>query len=136
MLSISQADIEARLLFDNPWWGTDAAAVPFRDLPKREYLVPFYDLATDRSVRRAIVLLGLCTRPDTFNSFAMLSKEVRLITSAFFTRSEYEAALDALDAGAAQPRLLITDTIALDQTPVRFEALRTRGHDCKVLIAP
>ena len=86
--------------------------------------------------RGTIVLLGLCTRPDTFNSFAMLSKEVRLITSAFFTRSEYEAALDALDAGAAQPRLLITDTIALDQTPVRFEALRTRGHDCKVLIAP
>jgi uncharacterized protein len=58
MLSISQADIEARLLFDNPWWGADAAAVPFRDLPKREYLVPFYELATDRSVRRAIVLLG------------------------------------------------------------------------------
>ena len=58
MLSISQTDIEARLLFDNPWWGTDAAAVPFRELPKREYLVPFYELATDRSVRRAIVLLG------------------------------------------------------------------------------
>ena len=58
MLSISQADIEARLLFDNPWWGTVAGAVPFSDLPKREYLVPFYKLATDRSVRRAIVLLG------------------------------------------------------------------------------
>ncbi len=58
MLSISQADIEARLLFDNPWWGPDASSVPFRDLPKREYLAPFYELATDRSVRRAIVLLG------------------------------------------------------------------------------
>ncbi len=58
MLSISQADIEARLLFDNPWWGADTAAVPFRDLPRREYLHPFYELATDRSVRRAIVLLG------------------------------------------------------------------------------
>lgn len=34
--------------------------------------------------RGTILLLGLCTRPDTFNSFAMLSKEVRLITSAFF----------------------------------------------------
>jgi (R,R)-butanediol dehydrogenase/meso-butanediol dehydrogenase/diacetyl reductase len=37
--------------------------------------------------RGTILLLGLCTRPDTFNSFAMLSKEVRLVTSAFFTRS-------------------------------------------------
>ena len=54
MLSISQSDIDARLLFDNPWWGPDAAAVPFRDLPKREYLAPFHDLATDRRIRRAI----------------------------------------------------------------------------------
>ena len=60
----------------------------------------------------------------------------RLITSAFFTRQEYEAALDALNAGAAEPRLLVTDTISLADTPARFEALRTRTHDCKVLIAP
>ncbi len=86
--------------------------------------------------RGTILLLGLCTRPDTFNSFAMLSKEVRLITSAFFTRGEYEAALDVLDAGAAEPRMLITDTITLDETPVYFEALRTRTHACKILIAP
>jgi (R,R)-butanediol dehydrogenase/meso-butanediol dehydrogenase/diacetyl reductase len=86
--------------------------------------------------RGTILLLGLCTRPDTFNSFAMLSKEVRLITSAFFTRQEYEAALDALDAGAAEPRHLVTGPIALDDTPERFEALRRRTYDCKVLIAP
>jgi len=86
--------------------------------------------------RGTILLLGLCTRPDTFNSFAMLSKEVRLITSAFFTRQEYEAALDALNAGATEPRALVTDTISLADTPARFEALRQRSHDCKVLIAP
>ena len=86
--------------------------------------------------RGTICLLGLCTRPDTFNSFAMLSKEVRLITSAFFTRQEYEEALDALDAGAAEPRALVTDTISLADTPARFEALRKRAHECKVLIAP
>jgi (R,R)-butanediol dehydrogenase / meso-butanediol dehydrogenase / diacetyl reductase len=86
--------------------------------------------------RGTILLLGLCTKPDTFNSFAMLSKEVRLITSAFFTRGEYEAALDALNAGAAEPRLLVTDTISLADTPAIFEALRHRTHACKVLIAP
>jgi (R,R)-butanediol dehydrogenase/meso-butanediol dehydrogenase/diacetyl reductase len=83
-----------------------------------------------------IVLLGLCTRPDTFNSFAMLSKQVKLVTSAFFTRQEYEAALDALDRGAVEPRLLVTDTIALDATPDVFESLRKRTHQCKVLIDP
>lgn len=86
--------------------------------------------------RGTIVLLGLCTVPDTFNSFAMLSKEVRLVTSAFFTAHEYHAALDALDRGAAEPRLLVTETIPLASTPTVFEALRKRTEQCKVLIAP
>ena len=86
--------------------------------------------------RGTILLLGLCTRPDTFNSFAMLSKEVRLVTSAFFTRGEYEAALDALDRGAAEPRALVTGTLTLDEVPEGFEALKRRTHQCKVLIAP
>lgn len=86
--------------------------------------------------RGTILLLGLCTAPDIFNSFAMLSKEVRLVTSAFFTRGEYEAALDALDSGAAEPRLLVTDTITLENVPETFEVLRHRTHQCKVLIAP
>ncbi len=83
-----------------------------------------------------ITLLGLCTRPDSINSFAMLSKQVKLVTSAFFTRQEYEAALDALDRGAVEPRLLVTDTISLAATPDVFESLRKRTHQCKVLIDP
>lgn len=86
--------------------------------------------------RGSIVLLGLCSQPDTFNSFAMLSKEIRLITSAFFTRGEYEAALDALDRGAAEPRALVTETVSLTNTPDMFESLKKRTHQCKVLIAP
>jgi (R,R)-butanediol dehydrogenase/meso-butanediol dehydrogenase/diacetyl reductase len=86
--------------------------------------------------RGTILLLGLCTRPDTFNSFAMLSKEVRLVTSAFFTVPEYRASLDALAEGAIEPRLLVTDTISLAETPDVFESLKRRTSQCKVLIAP
>lgn len=86
--------------------------------------------------RGTILLLGLCTRPDTFNSFAMLSKEVRLVTSAFFTVAEYEAALAALERGAAEPRELISGTVTLDEVPVMFERLKQRSGECKVLIAP
>ncbi len=86
--------------------------------------------------RGTILLLGLCTRPDTFNSFAMLSKEVKLVTSAFFTVPEYEASLDALAQGAIEPRLLVTDTIALAETPEVYESLKRRTNQCKVLIAP
>lgn len=86
--------------------------------------------------RGTVLLLGLCTRPDAINSFAMLSKEVRLVTSAFFTVPEYQASLDALAEGAMEPRLLVTDTIALDATPEVFESLKRRTGQCKVLIAP
>jgi (R,R)-butanediol dehydrogenase/meso-butanediol dehydrogenase/diacetyl reductase len=86
--------------------------------------------------RGTILLLGLCTQPDTFNSFAMLSKEVRLVTSAFFTTQEYEAALAALESGALEPRALVTDTNALADTPTVFESLKRRSGQCKVLIAP
>ncbi len=87
-------------------------------------------------VKGTVLILGLCTRPDTLVPFEVLSKEIRLQTSAFFKRQEYEAALDALDAGAAQPRLLVSDTIGLEQVPASFEALKSRTHHCKVLIAP
>ncbi len=86
--------------------------------------------------RGTILLLGLCTRPDTFNSFAMLAKEVRLVTSAFFTVPEYRASLDTLAEGAIEPRRLVTDTISLTDTPTVFESLKRRTHQCKVLIAP
>lgn len=86
--------------------------------------------------RGTILLLGLCTKPDTFNSFAMLSKEIRLVTSAFFTVQEYRAALDALAEGAIEPRLLVTETITLDAVPEIFESLKQRTSQCKVLIAP
>jgi len=86
--------------------------------------------------RGTILLLGLCTRPDTFNSFAMLSKEVRLVTSAFFTVAEYQASLDALAEGAIEPRLMITETIPLNAVPEVYESLKRRTEQCKVLIAP
>ncbi len=86
--------------------------------------------------RGTILLLGLCTKPDTFNSFAMLSKEAKLVTSAFFTVPEYQAALDALAGGAIEPRLLVTDTITLESVPEVYEGLKRRTEQCKVLIAP
>jgi len=87
-------------------------------------------------IKGTVLILGLCTRPETFVPFVALSKEIRLQTSAFFKRQEYESALDALDAGAAEPRALVTDTINLDAVPDVFESLKKRTHQCKVLIAP
>lgn len=87
-------------------------------------------------VKGTVLVLGLCTRPETFVPFVALSKEVRIQTSAFFKRQEYEAALDALNAGVTEARALITDTISLEAVPDVFESLKKRTHQCKVLIAP
>ena len=87
-------------------------------------------------IKGTVVILGLCTQPDTLVPFVALSKEVRLQTSAFFTRQEYEHALDVLNAGVAEPRALVTDTVPLDAVPDTFETLRRRTHQCKVMIAP
>ena len=86
--------------------------------------------------RGTILLLGLCTKPDTLHTFPMLTKEVKLVTSAFFTVPEYQAALDALEAGAVEPRVMVTETISLADTPDVYESLKRRTEQCKVLIAP
>jgi (R,R)-butanediol dehydrogenase/meso-butanediol dehydrogenase/diacetyl reductase len=49
-------------------------------------------------IKGTVVILGLCSQPDSFVPFVALSKEVRLQTSAFFTRQEYEMSLDVLNA--------------------------------------
>lgn len=87
-------------------------------------------------VKGTIVMLGLCSRPDTFVPFDMLSKEIRLLTAAFFHQQEFEASLDMLNSGTVAPQSMVTDTIGLIQTPEVFERLKKRTHECKVLIDP
>lgn len=81
-----------------------------------------------------VLVQGLCTRPDSFIPFRAIMKEVRIQFSNFFRIAEYQASLDMLCSGAAEPRLMITDTITLDDLPDTFEALRKRTHQCKVQI--
>jgi hypothetical protein len=57
VLQVSDKEIEARLRFDNPWWDGEPST-QFSDLPRRAYLKPFNELIHDRSVNRAMVLLG------------------------------------------------------------------------------
>jgi predicted AAA+ superfamily ATPase len=59
MLEIAKADIVARLKFDNPWWLTEATEkIQYEDKPRRTYFDSFFKSISDKSVRRAIVLMG------------------------------------------------------------------------------
>lgn len=86
--------------------------------------------------RGLIVMLGLCTAVDGFVPFQAVSKEVRILTSAFFNMGEYRAALDVLDGGRSAARAMVTDTVPLSRMPAAFEALRERTAQCKVMVKP
>jgi (R,R)-butanediol dehydrogenase/meso-butanediol dehydrogenase/diacetyl reductase len=85
--------------------------------------------------RGTVVVLGLCTKPDTFVPFRAVAKEARIQASAFFEIPEFETVLRTLDSGAAEPHALITGTVPLAEMPATFEALRHRTTQCKVMVA-
>lgn len=87
-------------------------------------------------VKGMVLVLGLCTRPDTFIPFRAVSKEVCIQTSGFFEFPEFCTSIDVLDAGLAAPHAMITDTVSLDNMPDTFEALRKRTTQCKVMVKP
>lgn len=86
--------------------------------------------------RGTVLVLGLCTARDNFDAFRAISKEVRIVMSVFFNMHEFGTAIDALDGGRYAPQALISETIALADLPMTFEALRQRSTQCKVLIDP
>jgi (R,R)-butanediol dehydrogenase/meso-butanediol dehydrogenase/diacetyl reductase len=110
-----------------------APDIVFECVGKRGLIAFATDLVRPRGT---IVEVGLCVGGDEWDPFAALSKEITLVTSAFFTMHEFAAALDALGGGLFRPQALITDRIALGQVPGTFEALRQRTTQCKVLIEP
>jgi len=86
--------------------------------------------------RGTVVVLGLCTVADSFVPFRAVAKEVNLVTSAFFERDEFRAAVDVLEGPGAAPLALVSSTVSLAQLPQAFDALCQRTHHCKVLVAP
>jgi threonine dehydrogenase-like Zn-dependent dehydrogenase len=87
-------------------------------------------------VHGTVVGVGLCVGGDTWDPFAALSKELKIIFAAFFSMAEFEAALDVLSSsGPYRPQALISSRIAIDDVPEIFEALRQRTTQCKVLIS-
>lgn len=59
MLQVSENEVKNRFRFDNPWWEKQGSVEDrFGKLPKREYFKRFYELLVDRSINRAIILMG------------------------------------------------------------------------------
>lgn len=46
------------MVLDNPWWESGKVDDDFTQFPRRAYLDDFYELVTDLSVKRAVILMG------------------------------------------------------------------------------
>jgi len=86
--------------------------------------------------RGTVVVLGLCWDPDTFVPGIAVAKEVRLQCAGFYSAREFEHAMQPFDTGSVEPREMVTDRVSLGEFPAAFEALRTRTHQCKVMLDP
>jgi 2-desacetyl-2-hydroxyethyl bacteriochlorophyllide A dehydrogenase len=86
--------------------------------------------------RGAVVSLGFCMRADRFVPASAGAKELTLHFPVAWTLAEFQTAMDAMDAGAVEPRQMVTEVVSLDAAPAAFEALRSAAVNCKVLVAP
>ena len=86
--------------------------------------------------RGTIIVLGLCTAPDTFMPFQFVSKEQRIQASAFYEVREFQLAADVLEKDPETPGAMVTDIVSLEDMPPMFEALRQRSTQCKVMVDP
>jgi 2-desacetyl-2-hydroxyethyl bacteriochlorophyllide A dehydrogenase len=83
-----------------------------------------------------ICVLGFCVQPDAFLPCLAVFKEACMRFAVAYSMREFEHVARVLDSGAIEPRAMVTDQIGLDQLPGAFEALRSRTHQCKVVVDP
>ena len=84
----------------------------------------------------SVVSLGMCMQADSVVPFFAGVKNVVLRFSAAYELRDFEAAVDAMDSGAAEPRAMISGTIRLGELPEVFEQLRYTHRGCKTLVQP
>jgi (R,R)-butanediol dehydrogenase/meso-butanediol dehydrogenase/diacetyl reductase len=83
-----------------------------------------------------VVSLGMCMQADSLVPFFAGVKSVVLRFSAAYELRDFEAAIDAMESGAAEPRAMISETIRLGDLPQVFEQLRHTHRGCKILVQP
>jgi uncharacterized protein len=91
MFNITSEDIITRMRFDNPWWTDARKPLAIEKLPRRDYLVPFEQLAKQSTPRRSVVLLG----PRRTGKTVMLFQLIRtLLNEGIKPQNIVYAALD------------------------------------------
>ncbi len=88
------------------------------------------------SVDGVVTVAGVCMEPEQLTPLVSMVKELD-VRFAFSTDVRtWSTPSPRWQAGRLDPLGMITDEIALDELPTRFERLKSPGPDCKVLVRP
>lgn len=79
-----------------------------------------------------VLSLGFCTSPDPVVPGIAAFKQVRISFPLAYSPGEFQYVADTMLAGAVDPKMMITSTIAFDALPETFEALRGPNDQTKV----
>jgi (R,R)-butanediol dehydrogenase/meso-butanediol dehydrogenase/diacetyl reductase len=113
--------------------GDKAADVVFECVGRRGLIEESIELVRPKGT---VLVAGLCFTPDTFKPATAIMKAVRLQFVAAYAAADFKQAANILEREDELPRMLVTETISLRDLPIVFEALRTRTHQCKVMVDP
>lgn len=87
-------------------------------------------------LKATVVVLGFCMAPDSFVPVGAVAKGLTIRFSMCASVEQFETAAATLAAGHIEPRVMITETVALNRLPAVFESLRTDTDQCKVMVDP
>ena len=76
--------------------------------------------------------LGFCTAPDPVVPGIAVFKQVRLCFPLGYTPAEFRQVADLMLAGKADPKLMVTSTVGLEDLPDTLERLRGPNDETKV----
>jgi 2-desacetyl-2-hydroxyethyl bacteriochlorophyllide A dehydrogenase len=86
------------------------------------------------TVHGHVVVVGVCTRPDTIQPATAITKELSLDFVFAYRSAEFAEALHLLASGAVDGSSLVTDSVGLNDVDDAFARLRTSDDQVKVLV--
>ena len=87
-------------------------------------------------VHGKVVIVGVCSKPDTFVPIGALMKELTMSFVVYYRSADYAYTIDMINAGRLDPLPMVSARIDLDAFPAAFEALKHPTTQCKVLVCP
>jgi (R,R)-butanediol dehydrogenase/meso-butanediol dehydrogenase/diacetyl reductase len=82
-----------------------------------------------------VISMGFCTEPDPILPAMAGMKGVSLQFPVGYSLKDFQYVADVMDAGHADPKMLISSIVSLDELPATIEQLRGPNTDTKIQVS-